>query len=52
VVFLFARKGPLWFSSLKQWATSEPSSHRFARFVQRFLYFLLFGGRADAGLGG
>lgn len=48
VVFLFARKGLLWISSLKQWATSEPSSHRFARFVQRFLYFLLFGGRAEA----
>ena len=48
VVFLFARKGPFWLSNLKQWATTEPSSHRFAHPVQRFLHFLLFRGKAEA----
>ena len=48
VVSLFARKGPLWISNLKQWASTEPSSHRFARPVQRFLHFLLFRGKAEA----
>lgn len=48
VFSLFARKGPLWLSNLKQWATTEPSSHRFARPVQRFLHFLLFRGKAEA----
>jgi undecaprenyl-diphosphatase len=48
VVSLFARKGPVWLSNLKQWATTEPSSHRFARPIQRFLHFLLFRGKAEA----
>lgn len=48
MVSLFARKGPVWLSNLKQWATTEPSSHRFARSVQRFLYFLFYGGKAEA----
>jgi undecaprenyl-diphosphatase len=48
VVSLLARKGPLWLSNLKQWATSEPSSHRFTRPVQRFFNFLFFRGKGEA----
>jgi membrane-associated phospholipid phosphatase len=42
VAALFERKGPLWFSALKQWATRETPSHRFVRPLKRFFSFLLF----------
>lgn len=48
VVSLFARKTPLRISNLKQWASTEPSSHRFTRPVQHFLHFLLFRGKGEA----
>jgi len=48
VVSLLVRKGPVWLSSLKQWTTAEPSSHKLTRFVQRFLFILLFGEKTEA----
>lgn len=44
---LFEQKGPAWLCALRQWSTTETSTHGFARPVKRFFLFLLFRGQGE-----
>lgn len=42
IMSLFELKGPVWLSSMKQWATTEIRNHGSVNPIKRFLSFLLF----------